>query len=188
MVEETLYEEAARLFEAGEYGKALAAYISSAKLGSVQSKVMVGWMLEQGFGTSPDLPEAERWYRDAALMNYAFAQFKLAKLCARCDRRAEAIAWYEKAAGNNFSPAIFRLGWMLDVGKGVTIDKQRAMQLYLKAATLGHVFAERQLGLMLVRGYGGALRVPSGIRRVLNSFLRGVFIGMRNMDDERIMT
>lgn len=188
MVEDKLYEEAESLFEAGEYAKALAAYVSLADLGSVQSKVMVGWMLEQGLGTSPDLLEAERWYKDAALMNSAFSQFKLAKLFARCDRRVEAIDWYEKAASNNFSPAIFRLGWMFDVGKGVSADKKKAMQLYLKASTLGHVFAERQLGFMLVRGYGGALKVPSGIKHVLNSFLRGMFIGMRDMDDERIMT
>ncbi|CAH2029842.1 TolC family protein [Trichlorobacter ammonificans] len=51
--------------------------------------------------------------------------------------KAEAIAWYEKAAGNGDMEAQQALGWLYYAGDGVTADHRKAQNWYRKAADQG---------------------------------------------------
>ena len=66
----------------------------------------------------------------------------------------KALKYYQYAAENNDSHAQFRLGYMYDMGKGVTQNYAEAMKWYLKAANQGHVSAQNNIGVMYEMGQG----------------------------------
>ena len=66
----------------------------------------------------------------------------------------KALKYYQYAAENNDSHAQFRLGYMYDMGKGVTQNYAEAMKWYLKAANQGHVSAQNNIGVMYEMGKG----------------------------------
>jgi TPR repeat protein len=55
----------------------------------------------------------------------------------------QAIAWYTKAAAQQFADAQFRLGFMNEKGLGTPQSDQAAVDLYQKAAHNGSVDAQR---------------------------------------------
>ena len=67
---------------------------------------------------------------------------------------AKALKYYQYAAEKNDNHAQFRLGYMYDMGKGVTQNYAEAMKWYLKAANQGHVSAQNNIGVMYEMGKG----------------------------------
>ena len=66
----------------------------------------------------------------------------------------KALKYYQYAAEKNDSQAQFSLGFMYDMGYGVTQNYAEAMKWYLKAANQGHVFAQNNIGDMYENGKG----------------------------------
>ena len=66
----------------------------------------------------------------------------------------KALKYNKYAAEKNDSHAQFRLGYMYDMGKGVTQNYAEAMKWYLKAANQGHVSAQNNIGVMYEMGQG----------------------------------
>ena len=66
----------------------------------------------------------------------------------------KALKYNKYAAEKNDSHAQFRLGYMYDMGKGVTQNYAEAMKWYLKAANQGHVSAKNNIGVMYEMGKG----------------------------------
>ena len=66
----------------------------------------------------------------------------------------KALKYNKYAAEKNDSHAQFRLGYMYDMGKGVTQNYAEAMKWYLKAANQGHVSAQNNIGVMYEMGKG----------------------------------
>ena len=67
---------------------------------------------------------------------------------------AKALKYYKYAAEKNDSHAQFRLGYMYDMGYGVTQNYAVAMKWYLKSANQGNVFAQYNIGIMYDKGQG----------------------------------
>ena len=67
---------------------------------------------------------------------------------------AKALKYYQYAAEKNDNHAQFRLGYMYDMGYGVTQNYAEAVKWYLKAANQGNVSAQYNIGIMYEKGYG----------------------------------
>ena len=67
---------------------------------------------------------------------------------------AKALKYFQYAAEKNDNHAQFRLGYMYDMGYGVTQNYAEAVKWYLKAANQGNVSAQYNIGIMYEKGYG----------------------------------
>ena len=65
-----------------------------------------------------------------------------------------AVALYQKAAGDGDTKAQYTLGIMYEYGRGVQQDLKEAMKLYLEAARKGNASAQNNLGCLYYSGKG----------------------------------
>jgi TPR repeat protein len=97
-------------------------------------------MYERGIGVAKDAKEARVWYRKAAVLGNANAQFNLAVLYENGHGGdvdfAQANHWYRQAARQGDALAIGNLGMLYLRGDGVKIDKVAGVALLLQSATL----------------------------------------------------
>ncbi len=97
--------------------------------------------------------------RSAAASGAPAAQFEMAARYA--DGRgvgkdlAQAAAWFERAASQEFAPAQYRLGAMYEKGNGVERDLEKAREWYQRAAERGHVKAMHNLAVLIAEGAAG---------------------------------
>lgn len=169
------FSSAEKLYGDERYQEAFSKYKNLAERGSVESQVFVGWMYQQGLGVPQDYAKASEWYEKAAKLGSADAQFYLAKLYARKKDYAQAIHWYEAAAAKEYPPALYRLGWVYEVGRGVEPDREKAYAYYERAAKAGHLFAQKELALLLVQGQRGWLARLKGLYALLKTLTIGVW-------------
>lgn len=84
----------------------------------------------------------------------ADAQNTLGNRLTAANNFAEALVWYERAAGRGFAPAQFNLGLVHELGRGVPIDLRQAFRYYLLAAEQGFIPAQFNTGNMYATGRG----------------------------------
>jgi TPR repeat protein len=106
-------------------------------------------------GAERDTAVARRTAELLSLANQgnAEAQFNLGQLYEPGDR-AQAVAWYRKAADQGHAGAQHSLGVLYALGEGVPQDDAEAATLYRKAADQGHTDAQVSLALLYERGDG----------------------------------
>src|SRR5580692_9647018 len=68
--------------------------------------------------------------------------------------RADDVAQLQTRASTGEVPAMLRLGWVYDSGRGVSRDYEKAMTWYRKAADAGNLEAMRNIGLLYAHGRG----------------------------------
>lgn len=101
----------------------------------------LGDMYLYGHGTVKDEAEAERWFRKAADRGCAKAQFMLGLLLSDVDDsldRTDAEAWLWKAAEQGYADAEFELAGCYEIGYGVLKSREKAVELYRRAAAHKH--------------------------------------------------
>jgi len=160
-----LWERAAELYRRKDYAAAFPLYLGLAEdFGDHGELVLfVGHLYYFGRGTQKDEDEAVRWFRRAAELGVLKARLWLAGIYIAKGQRLAAREELEEAANLGWAPAMYYLGKMYELGLGVPVDPERASDYFQAAAQRGHVFAERQLALSLMRGHG----------------LRGLFAGLK---------
>ncbi len=106
-------------------------------------------------GTPSDAENAATYYRRAAALGLAEAQFALAVAYRNGEGLpqdySEAVNWYHQAAAQGLAEAEFNLGGMYRRGEGISKSPQQAMTWYRRAAGHGNIDAMVNLGAM----YGG---------------------------------
>ena len=68
---------------------------------------------------------------------------------------AEAVRWFEQAAGRGFAPAQYSLGTLFEKGNGVSRDTVAARDWYTLAADQGNVRAMHNLAVLYATGVDG---------------------------------
>lgn len=137
----------------------------------------------QGLGAAKDKEEARRWYKRAAE-----ALFHLGKLHLTDNQHADSLRYFEEAAKQNYSPVIYRLGRMYELGRGVAVDERKACEYFERVTKLGHLFAERAIAGKMLKGSYGVANIPKGLYRFTALMWSGWRIGNQDMHDERIRT
>lgn len=135
-------------------------------------------MYENGLGINKDQEKAFSNYQSTAKLGSVNGQFHLAKFYAIKKNFTEALEWYLKVAGKEYSPALFRLGWIYNIGRGVNKDKTKALYYYRCAAAQGHIFAQKQLAVLLLEGSEGFLARFCGIANLLKCTISLIFIAI----------
>jgi len=111
-----------------------------------------------GQGRGRDDSEAIRWFRRAADLGLAEAQFNLGFMYAagRGTERnmSEAARWYSLAAEQDLAAAQFNLGTLYATANGVPRDDRLAAEWFRKAADFGLPEAEYNLGAFYEYGVG----------------------------------
>ena len=123
-----------------------------AEAGDRNAQYELGSAYDTGNGVARNAQEAERWYRAAADGGHAEAQNSLGSGYQAKKRYREASVWYEKAAQQNHARAIHNLAYLHDLGLGVPQDRQKGLEMYLRAADMG--FAESMFNIGQAYGAG----------------------------------
>jgi TPR repeat protein len=135
---------------------------SFASSGSIASMIILGWAFSKGEGVSRNRDEAERWYRRAVDSGSVSASCYLATYYLNNGELDQARHWYAYGAERGFTPSMFKLGLIYSQGEG-TEDVEKALDLWERAALLGHVYAIRSVVFAMLRGRYGLWNVVKGV-------------------------
>mmetsp|Transcript_20350 Transcript_20350/g.36366 ORF Transcript_20350/g.36366 Transcript_20350/m.36366 type:complete len:604 (+) Transcript_20350:48-1859(+) len=109
------------------------------------------------YGSSP-------WYLKAAQDGNASAQYGWALSCAAGKDFQTAKLWLEKACSQDHPEALFvsaEWAWEPPAKSGATQDPSEALQLWRRAAELGHGRSQARLGALLIHGMQGRVQQDS---------------------------
>jgi TPR repeat protein len=85
-----------------------------------------------------------------------------------------AADWYQKAAAQNYAPALNNLARLYADGRGVERDVPKAIELWSKAAEAGNVTAHFNLGLQYASGSGVAKDMKKATEHMLQAAESGL--------------
>ena len=129
------------------YEKALELNIEGmAEDGDTYACVWLGEMYENGWGVDTNYPKAVKWYRKAAELGHANAQYNLGRMYhhgrSLDHNYSTAVEWYRKAAEQGHVYAPRYLGEFYEY---VEKNYSTAVEWYHKAAGRGDAIAQRDL-------------------------------------------
>lgn len=179
-------EQAYSDFQAGHYESALKQYLTYANEGHAECQVFVGWMYERGIGIPRDLWKAEKWFRRAAENGSPQGAFYYGRYILKHGTKEDSIAWFQKAANQGDVPGLFRLGYAYFHGIGVENNHTKGVQLIEQAASLGHIFALRELAVIELKGYRGFTGRIHGLITLISSLILGYKVAKRDPYSERL--
>lgn len=102
-------------------------------------------MLSQGIGCQKDESQAAVYYERAATLRHPLCCFYFGRWLTRAGDHARAYRLYAMGAERRHLPSMFRVGYSLAHGKGVSVDLNRSYIVLKEAAMRGHAFALREL-------------------------------------------
>jgi len=149
------FERARTLLDGPEWERGLEELERLALAGSMLSTICVAGCMTKGWYDNKDLAGAEAWYRVAANAGYAAGHFGLGVIYHQMGRFSEASVEFQEAASRNYRPAYDALAYLYSRGKGVALDRQKALALWRMGASQGHHKAKVALANALIHGYGG---------------------------------
>ena len=170
-----------RLFFQGKMREALDYYLPYAHEGDVTCQMFVGWVYAKGGnGVAKDLFKAEEWLSKASRAGDINALYILATVHFQSGNRNKGIAEFCKAHDLGYSAASYQLGKIYLNGFGVKPDKEKAFKYFVEASKRGHIFARKEVALMLIRGKRGIICVPFGFILLPVSIIMGIWSTLRN--------
>ena len=127
-------------------------YWSSANLGHVGAKLALLDMLVCTRVGEEYQANVMRWGEELSEQGNARAQVSLSFILGYASSGDPGFIWLQKAAENNYAPALYLLGEAYQLGDGDTRDEKKAYELFYKAALLGDAPSQYSLGMMYVEG------------------------------------
>ena len=91
--------------------------------------------------------------REAADKGHMEASYRVGLMAQQFEKYADSFKYFSQAEAKGHKEATAHLGWHYDFGKGVEVDKNKAVMLYEKAANLGDMRAAYYAGSMYAEGY-----------------------------------
>jgi len=180
-------EIANTLFERERFDEAFEEYRKMAETGSIEAQLRVAWMYQVGCGVKVNLTDARRWYLMAAESNSPEAQFYLGRLYRQEKKHQEAMNCFRKSAAQDYMPSIYQLGVMYEFSEGVGQDREEAYKYYEQAAKMGHLRAQRDMGLMMLKGHRGVKKIPQGILTLVGMFYEAIRLALKDPDSDRLL-
>ena len=144
------FQDAEVAYEHGDYASALQIWRDLAEQGDAAAQNNIGYMYENGQGTSQDYTEAVKWWRRAAAQGVVAAQHNLGVMYATGrgvpHNDAEAVKWYRLAAERGFAKAQHNLAVMYEHAMGVPRDYVQAYMWFDLAAAQFRAESEEEDG------------------------------------------
>jgi TPR repeat protein len=133
-----------------------------------------------------NLDRAEFWFLSAWRAGSKMATFYLGRLYLKKQEYAKACSMFESGAELGYAPSIFHLGRIYRDGIGVEKDHERARALFERSAGLGHIYAQRALGRLLLSGEFGFCNRAKGVRLVIRAAIDATRELQRDRRSERL--
>jgi len=172
---------AAALFKAGNVDEGLPDIVRLADDGYAPAQTLLGWAYEVGRGVPLDAEAAMGVYRAAAESGYRVGQYYFGVFLYRRGDAAGGVEWIRRAAEQNYAPALYRLGRLYGAGTVAPKDETKEEKYMLRAAELGHPFAQRWIARRALTGREGLW----GILRALRWFASVPWLAFKlGSDDE----
>lgn len=150
-------------------------YTMAAEQGHTAAALALGSCYYRGLGTTPSLPDAEKWYTVAADKDDAEAQFRLAWCLMESDEPQDAVAlqWLCRAAEQGHVAACYDLAVCYLTGRGTQENTDSAVHFLQQAAVHKHPAAMRRLAFCYRDGMG----VPQDTTHALELFAEAAAAG-----------
>jgi uncharacterized protein len=174
------------LFEQRRFNEAFDKYRALAESGFVGAQLRVAWMLQTGCGVESNSGEAYRWYLKAAERESPEALFYLGRFNRAEKKYAEAFRYFQESARKHYMPAVYQLGVMHELGEGVEVDKTKAFAYYDQAASIGHLRAQRDKAVLMIKGQVGLWRIPEGLLILLRVLRESIKMGLKEPDSDKL--
>lgn len=188
IADKQLFLEASQLYKQAQFNKAFVAYSELAQRGYKHCQIFVGWMLYEGKGTLRNEEAALTWFKKAADSGSAEGMFYCARLLDKYGKYEDSVAYLRSAAAQGYAPALCRLGRMHLLGRGVARNADEAYKLLERAASLGNVFAKRELAVRMLKSSGSLLVRAYGAVSFLWCVVEGMIIALVDPRSEKIKT
>jgi TPR repeat protein len=174
------------LLKAGQYEEAFARLKDLANSGDGWASLHLGWMYHKGLACSADLDKAEQNYLRAYENGLPEAALYLGRVYKSMARYQDALRFLKEAASKEDpSAAYWAYAIYSDPASGEQ-DPRKATEFLEKAASLGHVFARRDLAKRMIRGKRGVSRIPYGIWSLIANVVRTARIAASDREDPRL--
>lgn len=121
-----------------DYKKGMELYELAGKQGDTIALCNLGKLYRDGEGVDKDVNAAKEYFLRAVELGGRYADYLIGDMYERHflddDNYKNAVMWYTKSADKGYDVGLLSLGEMYSYGKGVLRDKQKAVDLYRRAA------------------------------------------------------
>ncbi len=126
--------------------KATKYYLRAASKNNAMAQYQLGFINQLGLLGSAKPNTALHWYKKSAENNFTPAMIGLGFVYEDTKNNyTKAKFWYAKASNKQNKIANYNLALMLDYGKGINVDNEKAERLYISAANSGLLAAKLNL-------------------------------------------
>ena len=175
-------------FSNAQFKEAFELYEKLAKRGDPRCLVMLGWMYETGQGISKDTLRAAECYEGAAGLGSSDGAFYRGRQLAVDLKYDEAVVWFERAAKQDFGPALFWLSHLHLRQLVAQADSSKGLIYLKRAARTGHFVAQRNLAVRMLRGQMGIWSIPLGALLFPWSIVKAFFHLAKDGYSERLIS
>lgn len=144
--------------QGGEYASTVNELNDGGDPADPESQLTINLMCGKTVNAPPGYIGSLQWYRKAADLGSAQAQYYLAGMYENGRRVLQdygrAVQWYRQAANQGHVKAQVTLGFLYESGRGVSQDYTQAMAWYRKAADQGFAMAQFNIGTLYEKGRG----------------------------------
>jgi TPR repeat protein len=172
--------------QATDPAQTLAGLAALADRGSTMSMVYLAHAYRKGIGADVDPARSREWFERAAAAGSLLASYELGWLYRNDKDFEKARRAASAGVDRGYPPSMYLLATMYQRGQGVPVDVQRARDLLEAAVAHGHVFAKRNLGVLLIKGHFGIWQIPRGILLFLSGIKDVLVLVPREPKSERL--
>lgn len=164
------YELAYKAYTEGDFEKSFRLYKSIAEEGYSNASLYVGECYYHGWGVEINDSKAIFWLKKVSGDDKGKAVFILGKIFGGQSKYQEAYSLYKKSSDCGYYPAFYKMAVYEEFGYLGAKSKENIFHLYEKAALAGHIFAKKEMGLRLIKGWGGPSRFFEGVLIYFSAF------------------
>ena len=151
-------EEGRRLFNAGKYEEAMSCFMKPDAQQKPEVMNHIAYMYHKGLGVEKDQQIAVGWFKKAAELGLAKAQFNLGLSYQKGQGASKdihkAIEWFRKSAEQGYAKAEAKMGYYTVTGTGVKQNFTEALRWYRRAAEHGDIASYADIGHFYAQGNG----------------------------------
>jgi hypothetical protein len=136
---------ARKALEKQAYEEAVCLLRPLAERNSEYALICLGWIYEGGVRGAPDHDAARSYYERAASQGSVLGSFELGRFLGKLGKETQARAAFQAGAEQAYPPSMARLGRMMVEGRGGPLDFDAGIEWLEKAASQGHIHAQRTL-------------------------------------------
>lgn len=181
-------DEALNYLEQEDYATAFESFCALIAEGVTDSRVYLhlGWLYQTGCGTEKNIAKAKEFYLKSAAAGEVLGDFYLGTIYRDEGLLDKAIEFFTRPAEKGHPSSAYWLSCMFaDTGSDV-INSARAKHYLELACQSGHVFAQRDRALAMLRGTFAQKQVLKGLIGLVKSYARGFYLAFTDPNSHKL--